>query len=222
MWEQVNTFYLMVRAATATQQVAEAPHAFFTALKMASHLFLGITDVTMSHNEAWHFGHTGCLIERADKTSRLLDVKYFLLLPSLADVGTPVDDTQWAAVLKSASALEMYRKRFGRLSPRRVADFLLLDREFPRAVRYCLVQAEASLHTISGAPLGTFQNPAEQRLGRLRAELGYAQIEEILARGLHEFLDTLQTQLNHVGQAMATTFFGQSPVEETMAQSQRQ
>jgi uncharacterized alpha-E superfamily protein len=222
MWEQVNTFYLMVREATAAQRVAEEPHAFFTALKMASHLFLGITDVTMSHNEAWHFGHVGCLIERADKTSRILDVKYFLLLPSVADVGTSVDDIQWAAVLKSASALEMYRKRFGGLRPERVADFLLLDREFPRAIHYCLVQAEASLHTISGAPSGTFQNPAEQRLGRLRAELDYAQIEEILARGLHEFLDTFQTQLNHVGQAMATTFFGQSLVGETMAQSQRQ
>jgi uncharacterized alpha-E superfamily protein len=215
MWEQVNTFYLMVRDATAAQRVAEEPHAFFTAVKMASHLFLGITDVTLSHNEAWHFGQAGCLLERADKTSRLLDVKYFLLLPSAADVGTPVDDIQWAAVLKSASAFEMYRKRFGSLRPERVADFLIFDREFPRAMHYCLVCAEESLHTISGAPLGTFQNPAEQRLGRLRSELDYAHIDEILARGLHEFLDAFQAKLNQVGEAIIATFFGLSPLGDT-------
>jgi uncharacterized alpha-E superfamily protein len=156
------------------------------------------------------------LLERADKTSRILDVKYFLLLPSDADVGTPVDDIQWAAVLKSASAFEMYRKRFRRLHPERVADFLILDREFPRAMHYCLVCAEESLHTISGAPSGTFQNPAEQRLGRLRSELDYAQIDEILAHGLHEFLDAFQAKLNQVGDAITATFFGLSPLGETV------
>ena len=79
---------------------------------MASHLFVGITDATMSHGEGWHFARLGRLLERADKTSRILDVKYFILLPALTDVGTPFDDIQWAAVLKSASAFEMYRKRW--------------------------------------------------------------------------------------------------------------
>src|SRR6266571_7497522 len=156
MWEQVNTFYLMVRDAAAQGRVTAEPHAFFTEVKMASHRFVGITDVTMSHNEGWHFGRLGCLLERADKTSRILDVKYYLLLPNVHDVGTPVDDIQWSAVLKSASAFEMYRKRFGLLRPDRVADFLMLDREFPRAMHYCLVHAEESLHAISGSPPGPF------------------------------------------------------------------
>lgn len=207
MWEQVNTFYLLVREAVSNARVMEEPHAFFTQIKMASHLFVGIMDATMSHGEGWHFGHLGRSLERADKTSRILDVKYFLLLPTVYDVGTPIDDIQWAAVLKSASAFEMYRKRFGRLSPAQMADFLVLDREFPRAMRYCLVKAEESLHAISGSPLGTFQNLAEQRLGRLRSELDYAQIEEIIAAGLHEFLDTFQEKLNDVGVAIFETFF---------------
>jgi uncharacterized alpha-E superfamily protein len=152
------------------------------------------------------------LLERADKTSRILDVKYFILLPALTDVGTPFDDIQWAAVLKSASAFEMYRKRFGRLRPDRVADFLILDREFPRAMHYCVVKAEESLHAISGSPLGTFQNLAEQRLGRVRSELDYAQIQEIIHGGLHEFLDAFQTKLNHVGDAIYHTFFALRPV----------
>ena len=212
MWEQVNTFYLMVRDAAAHGRVTAEPHAFFTEVKMASHRFVGITDVTMSHNEGWHFGRLGCLLERADKTSRILDVKYYLLLPNVHDVGTPVDDIQWSAVLRSASAFEMYRKRFGLLRPDRVADFLMLDREFPRAMHYCLVQAEESLHAISGSPPGTFQNAAEQRLGRLRSELDYAHIDEIITRGLHEFLDAFQAKLNDVGTAIYETFVALLPV----------
>ena len=212
MWEQANTFYLMVGDAAAQGRVMAEPHAFFTEVKMASHQFVGITDVTMSHNEGWHFGRLGCLLERADKTSRILDVKYYLLLPNVHDVGTPVDDIQWSAVLKSASAFEMYRKRFGLLRPDRVADFLMLDREFPRAMRYCLVQAEESLHAISGSPPGTFRNAAEQRLGRLRSELDYAQVDEIIARGLHEFLDAFQAKLNEVGTAIFETFVALRPV----------
>jgi uncharacterized alpha-E superfamily protein len=212
MWEQTNKFYLMVREAAADNRVTEEPHAFFTEIKMASHLFVGITDVTMSHGEGWHFGRMARLLERADKTSRILDVKYFILLPALTDVGTPFDDIQWAAVLKSASAFEMYRKRFGRLRPDRVADFLILDREFPRAMHYCVVKAEESLHAISGSLPGTFQNLAEQRLGRVRSELDYAQIQEIINGGLHEFLDAFQTKLNHVGDAIYHTFLALRPV----------
>src|SRR5258707_1216281 len=84
-------------------------------------------DVTMSHNEAWHFIRLGTLLERADKTSRILDVKYFILLPSISDVGTPYDDVQWSAVLKSVSGFEMYRQRHGRISPDSIVEFLMLD-----------------------------------------------------------------------------------------------
>jgi uncharacterized alpha-E superfamily protein len=221
MWEQINKFYLMVRAAAAAGDVLQDPYDFFTEIKMASHLFVGITDATMSHGEGWHFGRMGRLIERADKTSRLLDVKYFLLLPTVTDVGTPIDDSQWTAVLKSASAFEMYRKRYGRIAPQHVADFLLLDREFPRSVHYCIVKAEESLLAISDTHVGTFRNAAEQRLGRLRSELDYASIQEILASGLHEFLDGFQSKLNRVGDAIFETFFALRPVTGETAGSGR-
>ena len=212
MWEQVNAFYLMVTAPDAGHRASESPHSFFTELKMASHLFTGLSEATMSHGEAWHFCRLGRLLERADKTTRLLDVKYFILLPRVSDIGTPFDDIQWASVLRSASALEMYRKRYGRIAPDRVADFLLLDLEFPRAVHYCLIKGEESLHSITGTPPGTFRNPAEQRLGQLRSELGYAQVNDILAGGLHEFLDGLQIKLNLVGDAIYDTFFAMRPL----------
>ena len=212
LWEHVNTFYLMVQEAAGSGWNMDASYDLFTRIKHASHLLVGITDVTMSHGEAWHFGQLGRLLERADKTSRILDVKYFYLLPSLADVGTSVDEMQWAAVLKSASAFEMYRQRFGRLAPVHIADFLLLDHEFPRAVQYCVRHAEVSLHAISGSPIGTFDNPAEQRLGRLRAALNYADIQDIMGAGLHAFLDEFQRQLNRLDDAIFATFFASPPV----------
>ena len=158
MWEQVNTFYLMVTDPGAEERVKEEAYDFLHEIKMASHLFEGLTNATMSHGEGWHFCRLGRLLERADKTSRILDVKYFILLPSVWDVGTPVDDIQWAAVLRSASAFEMYRKRYHLLTPDHIVEFLLLDREFPRSAYHCLVQADESLHAISSSPIGTFCN----------------------------------------------------------------
>ncbi|HZN58044.1 MAG TPA: alpha-E domain-containing protein [Planctomycetota bacterium] len=213
MWEQLNKFYLMVNDAADSFASMESPHDFFTDVKMASHLFAGVTSATMSHGEGWHFCRLGGLIERADKTTRILDVKYFYLLPAVSYVGTPFDNIQWSAVLRSASALEMYRQRHGTISPEKVAEFLILDREFPRSVHFCLIKAEQSLHSITGTHLGTFRNAAEQRLGQVCSELAYARIEDVISAGLHEFLDGLQTKLNHVGDAIFDSFFALRPMQ---------
>jgi len=207
MWEQVNHFYLMVKeAATGPQDSVE--HArFFNAVKEASHLFNGIAEATLTRNETWHFHRLGRALERADKTSRILDVKYFMLLRSVSDVGSAFDDIQWAAVLRSASAFEMYRKRHGRISPEAIVQFLLLDPEFPRAIRFCLNSARESVHAISGTPLATFRNPAERYLGQLCSDLAYAQVDEVIKSGLHEYLDDLQTKMNQVSQGIYDTFF---------------
>jgi uncharacterized alpha-E superfamily protein len=206
MWEQVNEFYLMVNSA-ASVGITTDPQELFASVKMSSHSFAGVTDATMTHGEGWHFCHLGRRLERADKTSRILDVKYFLLLPTAADVGTTFDDIQWAAVLRSASAFEMYRKCHGRIAPARVAEFLLLDRDFPRAINCCLMAARESVHAISGTPTGMFRNPVEQLLGELCSELAYAQVDEIIGSGLHEYLDRLQTRMNRVGSDIYKTFF---------------
>ncbi|MYF99767.1 alpha-E domain-containing protein [Candidatus Poribacteria bacterium] len=222
MWEQLNDAYLMVTETSEEWAMAE-PHQFFTDIKVASHLFMGQTDNIMSHSEGWHFCQLGRLIERADKTSRIVDVKYFILLPSVSDVNTPFDDIQWGALLHSASAFEMYRKTHGLIAPNKVVAFLLLDREFPRSVLYCISKAEESLHAISGTPLETFSNSAEQGLGQLRSEFAYAQVDQILHSGLHEFLDAFQTKLNDVGEDIYKTFFALRPVngESTQSQSQK-
>lgn len=219
MWEAVNRFYLMVNEAARDSDGADALGRFFAEVKNSSHLFVGISITTMLHGEGWHFSRLGRMLERADKTSRILDVKYFYLLPTVWDVGTPVDDIQWASVLRSASGLEAYRQRFHRITPNQIADFLILDREFPRAVHHCVAGAQDSLRNITGSSPGTFQDVAELQLGRLHAHLAYARIDEILFNGLHEYLDDLQTKLNRVGDAVHETFFALRPIEALHAPS---
>lgn len=213
MWEQVNMSYLFVHGASFRELDPGDTHSFFKLVKTNSHTLNGIRASTMSHGEGWHFCELGRQIERADKTCRLLDVKYFILLPEASDVGSPIDVLQWHGLLKSASALEMFRKRHGRISPRRVAQFLVLDTEFPRAINYCLNAAQESLHTISGGRIGTFSNPAEQRLGLLCSRLNFSTIEEIVSVGMHKYLDEIQIELNQIGDAIYETFCAPRRVE---------
>ncbi len=107
----------------------------------------------------------------------------------------------------------MYRQRFGRITPREVVQFLILDREFPRAVLHSLTTANESLHFISGTPPGSFSNLPEQQLGQLRADLAYSSADKIIDGGLHEFIDHLQQQLNRIGDSIYDTFFDMRPIE---------
>lgn len=207
MWLQLNKFYLTVNEAAGRPVHEISMDDFFNEVKNSSHLFQGVTDGTMTHGEGWHFCRLGRELERADKTSRIVDVKYFILLRSVEDVGTALDDIQWAAVLRSNSGFQMYRRDRGRITPRGVVDYLLLDRQFPRAIHHCLIAAQESLHAISGTPLGAFRNPAEKLLGQLCSELSYAAVDDIIGSGLHEYLDDLQVKMNKVSAGIYDTFF---------------
>jgi len=221
MWQQVNTFYLMLKEASKKGDGPELPHEFFVEIMMASHLFAGLSESTMTHGEGWEFARLGRMLERADKTARIIDVKYFILLPSVEYVGTPFDHILWGSILRSASAFEMYRKRFGQIAPDQIIEFLVLDSQFPRAIHHCLVMAELALRNISGTMRGRFTNRAEKTLGRLLADIDYTQVEEIKSVGLHEFFDNLQTRLNQVSSAVHETFFS-IPLSAAPAQKQTQ
>jgi len=206
MWLQVNKFYLLVQDAAARRQ-GGGGYGLFAEVKNASYLFAGITDTTMTRDEAWHFARLGRLLERADKTSRILDVKYYLLLPSISDVGSPVDELQWAALLRSTSAVSMYRRRHHRITPDRVVDFLMLDRSFPRAVRYCVEKALLSLRAIGEESAGHFDPTAHGRLAAIAEGLAGLSVEHVLRSGLHEFVDAFQARLNEVGEAVTGALF---------------
>jgi uncharacterized alpha-E superfamily protein len=215
MWEQLNTMYLQVQLQRTTPSHEALPE-MLRGIRLACHMFEGITDATMSHNEAWHFLRLGRMMERADKTSRILDVKYFILLPKSANVGTPYDDLHWAAVLKSVSGFEFYRKLHGRIAPRNIVAFLVTDREFPRAIHHCLGSAGESLRAITGSSPGFSEHESERLLEALLADLRIISVDGILQPGLHEYLDGLQTRINAVDDSLLQDFFVWRPVEQTM------
>lgn len=207
VWEQINYLYYFIKDEISKKRWQKKdPRSFFNEIRKGCQYLYGIFDVTISHNDGWHFGKIGRLIERADKTSRVLDVKYHMLLPNKELVGSSLDLIQWAALLKSVSAYDMYRKRFGKLTVVSIAEFLILDKEFPRSILRCLIDAEQSLQKITGSPAG-YSNNAERQLGLLKANLEYADINEIFNSGLHEFLDNFQAKLNGVSQAIFESFF---------------
>jgi uncharacterized alpha-E superfamily protein len=220
----------MVQGAARPDAQPEDLIDFCSRVKRAGIYFEGVTNATLSRGEAYHFAHLGRMLERADKTSRILDVKYFLLSPVPSPVPSPtqtqtqsqtqgsqaqsqtqngvdIDQGGWTTLLNSASALQMYRQIWHVTTPEAVSEFLLLDRNFPRSILRCVRRAQESLHSISGAPLGSFESEAERLVGRLRSELEYAKIEEIMEQGLHEYVDGLQGQLNEVGAAVQAQFF---------------
>jgi uncharacterized alpha-E superfamily protein len=211
MWQHINEFYLMVVAASRSALSPEELSDFYARVKLSGIHFEGVTDATLSRGEAWHFARLGRMLERADKTSRILDVKYFILLPAVRDVGTALDQLGWVALLNSASALQMYRQKHQVTTPELVAEFLLLDPDFPRSIRYGVVEAQDSLHVLTGGPPArTPQNStadAEHLLGELRARLESARIEQIMRQGLHQYLDDVQLALNEIGATLGRRFF---------------
>lgn len=220
MWEHLNNFYLELIKEESIKMALQDPNRFYNIIKMRSHLFTGLLDCTMSHGEAWNFARIGMMIERADKTSRILDVKYFMLLPEPSMVNAPIDNIQWISVLRSTSAFEMFRKEMHHISPRNVSNFLVFDKFFPRSIHHCLAKAQICLHRISGSPHGSATNQAEKKLGRLMADLEYTDIDEAIDSGLHEFLDNLQVQLNQLGGIIGEIFFN-VPVRKTFASNQQ-
>lgn len=222
MWKHINEFYLMVKGNAKKEKALSEPNYFCDQVKLASHTLLGLTYATMSQGEPWHFSRLGRLLERADKTSRLVDVQYYLLLPKAEDVGTSVDVVRWSALLRSASALTMYRRHYGRITPNRVAEFLILNHDFPRSIMHCLMLMATSLNKITGSAEKFFNCHSEQLLGRLGTDINYTTIDNVIEEGIHNFIDRFQTRLNEVGIALQEDFFTPLAAETTPSQSQTQ
>jgi uncharacterized alpha-E superfamily protein len=206
-FEQINTLYHYINTASQAGSTPESPTEFFDSIRRHCHLLTGILDATMSHDTGWHFANMGRLLERADKTSRILDVKYFTLLPTVDSVGTAIDDLQWSSLLFSISGFEAYRREHHVINTDKVVEFFILHQEFPRSVRFCVDNTEASLLAITGGATKGRHAPAVKQLATLRAQLEATTAADILRYGLHEFVDTVQTELNAVGNAITETYF---------------
>ena len=206
MWEQINLLYHFVQKHSRKRSIGNLQE-FYANIRTASHLFVGLSENTMSHGEGWHFARLGRMLERADKTARLLDVKYFLLLPDPKYVDSPYDAIEWGAVLKSANGFEMYRKHFNAINYKKVADFLIFDQAFPRSISYCVnIAAESLAAILKGHKIKT---SAEEEMKKLQATLASSSVGQVLSEGLHEFIDVFQFNLNILDQAIYKSFFAQ-------------
>ena len=215
MWERINGLYLWLNSTAARQLFAGSAIDFYRQVVDFSHQFHGTTDATLTHGEGWNFLQIGKHLERADASSRILDLKYHILLPSDERVGGNVDTVQWQAVLKSCSALEAYRKIHpGQVTPWTVAEFILMHEDFPRSVRFSTERLDRALHQISGSDQDHYANEAERLSGRLCSDLRYAEIGEILRSGLHEYLDGIQRRLIEINSAMLREYCGWLPPED--------
>ncbi len=205
MWEQINRTYLWLNGKTARQYFERNAYEFFQRTKKSLQLFQGITDSVMMHGEGWEFLQMGRHLERADKTSRLLDDEFFLVRDRAVPEGGSL--VQWQAILRCSNARQAYQRLYASVvDPIRVADLLLLHEEFPRSVEYCVRALDQSLRRVSGVLPGKFSNVAEKISGRLLSELSFSSIEDIWERGLHEVMDDLQVKLNDIGQAIMDTY----------------
>jgi len=217
MWEQLNRLFLQVKGASMDTIWNAQPHEFFHIVKEGSHLFQGITDSTMSHGEGWHFIQVGRFIERICATAALMDL-YFSQFPDSQDQSVAARNyLEWVGFLKSCTAFEAYCKIYtASLRPGSMAEFLLLNPEFPRSIRFAADMIQAALHAIAEST-GTREAGRVNRLaGRLRAALSFGQIDEIMAGGLHAYLEDIQRQCAQIHTAIYQIYITY-PIESALA-----
>lgn len=226
MWQCINQAYLFLKSNSAKKVWESGPYEFYKQIQDYSHLFQGLADATFSHTEGFYFMQVGKYLERADKTSRILDIKYHILLPSVEEVGGAVDAVQWSAVLRSCSAFEAYHRIYiSSVDPLKVADFLIFNEYFPRSIHFCVREMDKNLHRISGCHLGEYSNQAEHGSGRLLSDLKYSTIEDAFSGGLHEYLEKMQERFVDIGRQVYETYMFHPHIdmaEEIAAQQQQQ
>jgi uncharacterized alpha-E superfamily protein len=201
LWEAINTFHLELRGRDLREDLERQPYQLYALVKSRCQAIAGVASETMSRDDGWRFLLLGRMLERAEMICRLLSVHF----GSHASTGLHADVHYWMAVLKSCSAFEAYVKvNRAEIDRTDVLDFLLLSREFPRSVLFCLRASERELAQLGG---GLQSTRPERMLGRLRADLEFADVNELLEAGLEDSLETVQEGIRAVADAVAGHFF---------------
>ncbi len=220
MWERMNYYHLWMQNGVGRMAYDANRPDFYAQVRRINQLLHGIADATMSHGEAWEFFKLGTYLERASQTARTMDVKYHTLLPTLEDVGSPVDNAHWVAILMSCSGYEPFHKkpRLTTLDPgMAVAEFLIFDDQFPRSIRRCLWECEWATASAAGGNAGRQPTAPERQIAALVAHLESRTITDIIREGLHETLTHVVDSVHAIGQGIHATFFNPPT---TMTQTQ--
>ncbi|WP_448251927.1 alpha-E domain-containing protein [Ottowia oryzae] len=207
VWETLNQTWLEFQRMRRAGAFERDPGEFFEWVKFRSHLSRGVTLGTMLQDESFHFLRLGTFLERADNTARLLDVKFHAVesdfFGTASERDLEYDFYHWAAILRSVSAFEVYRKVYRDVvEPERVAELLILRHDMPRSLHHCISEVVGNLRLV-GADL---QGATMRHAGRLRADLSYGDIDEILATGLHAFLTQFLERVNQLGAHVSRDF----------------
>ncbi|QDL54030.1 alpha-E domain-containing protein [Rhodoferax aquaticus] len=207
VWETQNTTWLEVKRMIKSGQFEQDPAQFFEWVKFRSHLSRGVTVGTMLIDEALHFMRMGTFLERADNTARLVDVKFHAVQSDFFGAASEKDQEydfyHWSAILRSVSGFEVYRKVYRDvIKPERVAELLILRPDMPRSLHACMNEVLANLELLGTDP----RSETLRRAGKLRAELEYGRIDEILATGLHAYLSQFLDRVNDIGAHIGREF----------------
>jgi uncharacterized alpha-E superfamily protein len=213
MWEQLNRMFHAVRQADTGE--GWQARDFLQSVKDSVHLFQGITDAIMSHGEGWHFIQAGRFLERTIAVSTLVGVHYSEFLRPI-DTEAERAHLEWIGLLRSCTAFEAYCKAYtADLKPDRIAEFLLLDASFPHSVRFSAESLEAAVQAIGRQVASRRSSRVERIAGRLRATLGFGQIDEIMSGGLDTYLDGVLRQSSQVHGALYETYISY-PIEAAL------
>lgn len=205
VFEEINRLYLTTSRTVTDEQ---SLRSLYANVKRSVAAILGLFDNTVLLTEGREWFRCGLFLERADMTSRIIDAKYYILLPSPEDVGGPVDRYQWMAVLRSASALEAFRKRHrGSVTGPRVADLLMFDRGFPRSLVFCLQALRRHFERATGETPDARSVRAAREIALLELDLRAANSANVIRSGLHEFLDEFQIRLQDFDRALMEDIF---------------
>ena len=204
VWETMNQTWLEFNRLIRSGALAKDPAELFEWVKFRSHLSRGVTLGTMLQDESFHFQRIGTFLERADNTARLLDVKFHarnteFFGSGAGNEGKEVDFYHWSAVLRSVSAFEVYRKV---IRPEKVAELLILRAEMPRSLVYCMDEVVSNLRAVAN----DHSHETLRRAGRLRADLQFSRIDEIVATGLHAYLTQFLDRVGDLGYGISRDF----------------
>ena len=216
MWEQLNRLYLQVNSTISSEAWLLHSYVFFRAVQEGAHLFQGVTDSTMSHGEGWQYIQLGRYVERTDSVARLIGT-HLSRLPYSPDQAVESEEyLEWVGLLKSCAAFEAYCKKYtAELRPLRVAEFLLLNLEFPHSVRFSVDMVHAALRAIAEMTERKAEQPV-RLAGRLRATLSFGQIDEIIASGANAYVQSVRQQCGQAHTAIHQIYFDY-PVEEALS-----
>lgn len=208
MWEATNKLYWFIRAEDAPAKFEEAPDEFCREIMNGSMLFQGLTDQTMAHDQRWAFTQLGKYFERVDVTCRVIDTKIHTLRGFDSSLETPLRNTHWMTVLRCCCSIEHYRRNhFDNLGPIPIASFLLLKNSFPRSVRLSVQNAHLAIAQIRAETAPHEIDPAERVLGRLEAQLEFAETAELVRMGIPNYLAHVQQLIMEASIAIQQRYF---------------